>query len=39
MSEEEKQRVAHEALAEIAESGEFMEGEHVKSKTVRKDEV
>ena len=39
MSEEEKQRVAHEALAEIAEGGEFVGSGQVKSKTMRKDEV
>jgi hypothetical protein len=39
MSEEEKQRVAHEALTKIAESGEFEGGEQVKLETVRKDEV
>ena len=39
MSEEEKQRVAHDALAEIAESSKFVGSEQVKSKTVQKDEV
>jgi hypothetical protein len=39
MSEEEKQRVAHEALAKISENGEFMGSEQVKSETVRKNEV